>query len=188
MHVEKFSLNIFTCLLVVVVSITMKVHAKQIVMAHRGASGYLPELSNEAIVAAFMMGVDFIEQDVVLTKDDQPLIMHDLYLDGVTDVARRYPGRNRSDSHYYAIDFTLDEVRQLRVTERVQPVSSNTPTYPDRFPIWTSRFGLTTLEEKIQLIQGKDFIFPNLGVTFFKKLIEMKLFGFPELQIRIHRK
>lgn len=157
MHVEKFILNIFTWLLVVIATTMsgVEVHAKQIVMAHRGASGYLPELSNEAIVAAFMMGVDFIEQDVVLTKDDQPLIMHDLYLDGVTDVARRFPGRNRSDSHYYAIDFTLDEVRQLRVTERVQPVSSYTPTYPDRFPIWTSRFGLTTLEEKIQLIQGK---------------------------------
>lgn len=148
------SLRLLFLLVVTLLSLSRSTFGKQIVMAHRGASGYLPELTNEAIVAAFMMGVDFIEQDVVLTKDDKALIMHDLYLDGVTDVARIFPGRNRSDSHYYAIDFTLEEIRQLRVTERVQPVSSNTPVYPDRFPIWTSRFGLTTLEEKIELIKG----------------------------------
>lgn len=141
---------------------------KQLVLAHRGASGYLPELTHEAIVAAFMTtGVDFIEQDVVLTRDDVPIIMHDLYLDGVTNVAQIYPGRNRSDSHYYAIDFTLEEIKQLRVTERVEPDKPQTPTYPNRFPIWKSYFSLSTLEEKIELIQG------NL-----LSIVKLNLFGY----------
>ncbi len=127
---------------------------KQLVLAHRGASGYLPENTDESIVMAFMMGADFIEQDVVLTRDNVPIVIHDLYLDEMTDVARVFPGRNRPDSHYYAIDFTLDEIRRLRVTERFYPNDTSSAQYPLRFPLWKSHFSISTLEERIELIQG----------------------------------
>jgi glycerophosphoryl diester phosphodiesterase len=58
----------------------------QIVIAHRGASGYLPEHSMSAKAMAYAMGVDYIEQDIVMTKDDRLVVLHDRYLDRVTNV------------------------------------------------------------------------------------------------------
>ncbi len=118
----------------------------KIVVAHRGASGYLPEHTLEAKVLAHAQGADYIEQDVVMTRDDALVVLHDLTLDRVTDVAQHFPGRARSDGAFYAIDFTLAELRQLQVTESPQAES--------RFPAGQSRFGIHTLAEEIELIQG----------------------------------
>ena len=49
-------------------------------------------------------------------------VMHDHFLDGITDVATRFPGRARPDGRYYVVDFTLAEVRSLRMTEPFQLV------------------------------------------------------------------
>jgi len=68
---------------------------------------------------AYAMGADFIEQDVVLTKDDIPVVLHDIHLDTVTDVANRFPDRARDDKRFYAIDFSLAEIKQLSVHERI---------------------------------------------------------------------
>jgi glycerophosphoryl diester phosphodiesterase len=125
-----------------------------IVIAHRGASGYLPEHTLEAKVASYLMHADFIEQDVVLTRDNQPLVLHDIYLDEVTNVAQIFPDRKRSDQRYYAIDFTLDEIKKLRATERFHHENSSDQFFPNRFTVWQSSFQLNSLEEEIQLIQG----------------------------------
>ena len=93
-----------------------------LVIAHRGASGYLPEHTLAAVSLAYGMGAHFIEQDVVLTNDDQPVVLHDIHLDAVTDVAERFPNRSRRDGRYYALDFTLAEIRTLRVNERIDPL------------------------------------------------------------------
>jgi len=53
---------------------------KKIVIAHRGASGYLPEHSMEAKAMAYAMQPDFIEQDLVLSKDNIPVVIHDIHL------------------------------------------------------------------------------------------------------------
>lgn len=63
----------------------------KIVIAHRGASGYLPEHTLESKALAYGMGADYLEQDLVMTKDDQLVVMHDHFLDGITDVAERFP-------------------------------------------------------------------------------------------------
>ena len=52
---------------------------KKVVIAHRGASGYLPEHTLEAKAMAFAMNADFIEQDLVLSKDNVPIVIHDIY-------------------------------------------------------------------------------------------------------------
>ncbi len=88
-------------------------HLEKIVIAHRGASGYQPQHSLASKQLAFEMGADYIEQDLVLTKDDRLIVLHDVYLEKVTDVAERYKNRARSDGHYYAIDFTWDEIATL---------------------------------------------------------------------------
>jgi glycerophosphoryl diester phosphodiesterase len=127
---------------------------RPIVIAHRGASGYLPEHSLEAKAMAYAMGADFLEQDVALTKDDVPIVIHDHYLDTVTDVARLYPDRKRSDGRYYAIDFTLAEIRRLTLHERTD-LDTGQQVYPKRFPAAASiPFRIPTLEEEISFIAG----------------------------------
>jgi len=126
---------------------------KPVVIAHRGASGYLPEHTLEAKVLAHAMGADFLEQDVVLTKDNVPIVMHDTQLDTISDVAQRFPDRKRANGRYYALDFTLAEIKQLHANERIN-LKTGRAYYPDRFPLGKSSFQIPTLEEELQLIQG----------------------------------
>ncbi|GAB5453186.1 MAG: glycerophosphodiester phosphodiesterase [Halioglobus sp.] len=130
--------------------------SKPIVIAHRGASGYLPEHTLAAKALAHGMGADFLEQDVVLTKDKVPIVLHDFYLEGTTNVAQIFAGRQREDGHFYAMDFTLDEIRTLAVHERrVKSGGSEfQPAYPDRFPVDIALFRIPTLAEEIELIEG----------------------------------
>ena len=127
----------------------------KLVIAHRGASGYLPEHTLEAKAMAYAQGADFIEQDLVMSKDDHLIVLHDLYLDTVTDVAEVFPGRARSDDRYYVIDFTLAELRQLTVTERFNLADGpRTAVFEQRFPPERSSFRIATFAEEIELIQG----------------------------------
>ncbi|MEM7311532.1 MAG: glycerophosphodiester phosphodiesterase, partial [Planctomycetota bacterium] len=124
-----------------------------LIIAHRGASGYLPEHTLPAVAMAHGLGADYIEQDVVLTKDKHPIVLHDIHLDTVTDVATKFPNRKREDGRYYAIDFELAEIRLLRVNERID-LATGKPVFPGRFPLGKSRFEIPTLAEEIELIQG----------------------------------
>jgi glycerophosphoryl diester phosphodiesterase len=107
---------------------------------------------------AHAMGADFIEQDVVLSRDAVPVILHDVYLESTTDVVQRFPHRARSDGRFYAIDFTLEELRQLRVHERSTRDSQGgeSAVYPNRFPLALDLFRVPTLAEEIDLIAGLD--------------------------------
>ena len=58
---------------------------------------------------AHAMGADFLEQDVVLTKDDVPIVMHDIQLETISDVAQRFPDRKRADGHYYGVEVLFTE-------------------------------------------------------------------------------
>lgn len=129
-----------------------------LVIAHRGASGYLPEHTLAAKALAHGMGADYIEQDVVLTRDGVPIVLHDIHLDTTTDVEQRFPDRARDDGRYYAIDFTLDEIRQLRVHERSERDTGGgeVAVFPDRFPLGPGSFTVPTLAEEIDLIAGLD--------------------------------
>ncbi|MCA9174871.1 MAG: glycerophosphodiester phosphodiesterase [Planctomycetales bacterium] len=130
--------------------------AVPIVIAHRGASGYLPEHTLPAKALAYGMGADFIEQDVVLTRDNVPVVLHDVHLDTVTDVATVFPDRKRKDGRYYALDFDLREIKQLSVHERVNE-KTGAVVYPRRFPLGPAiSLQVPTLAEEIQLIQGMN--------------------------------
>ncbi|HRK34884.1 MAG TPA: glycerophosphodiester phosphodiesterase [Candidatus Hydrogenedentes bacterium] len=118
--------------------------ADPIVIAHRGASGYVPEHTLEAYAAAHAMGADYIEPDVVLTKDAVFICLHDIHLESTTDVEEQFPDRKREDGKWYAADFTLAEIKQLRVHERLS----------NRFPQGKSQFEVPTLAEMIELVQG----------------------------------
>lgn len=88
---------------------------KPLIIAHRGASGYLPEHTLPAYAMAYGIGVDYLEPDVVLSSDGELICLHDITLERVSDVEEIYPERVRADGKWYAIDFTLAELKQLRI-------------------------------------------------------------------------
>ena len=116
----------------------------KIVIAHRGASGYLPEHTLPAYALAHGMGADYIEPDLVMTKDAHLICLHDIYLQATTNVEQVFPDRGRDDGRWYAADFTLAETRRLEAEERLR----------DRFPRGSSRFAVPSFVEMIELVQG----------------------------------
>lgn len=124
---------------------------RPVVIAHRGASGYLPEHTLQAKALAYAMGADYLEQDIVATRDDALIVSHDIHLDRVSDVAERFPGRAREDGRFYARDFDLSEIATLKVHERTD--AKGKPVYPDRFPSQGEPFRIHTLERELQLVE-----------------------------------
>ncbi|UNH24537.1 glycerophosphodiester phosphodiesterase [Moellerella wisconsensis] len=151
-----FTLKTLMASMVLVMSVSAIAQTNsKVVIAHRGASGYLPEHTLPAKAMAYAQGADFLEQDLVMTKDNQLVVLHDHYLDRVTDVTDRFPDRARADGRYYAIDFTLDEIKSLKFTEGFDIVDSKkVQSYPNRFPMGTSDFRVHTFQEEIEFIQG----------------------------------
>ena len=124
-----------------------------LIIAHRGASGYLPEHTLEAAAYAYALGADYIEQDIVLSKDLIPVVMHDIYLDFTTNVKRIFPNRKREDGHWYVKDFELSELKKLNVNERLKSDATE-KAFLNRYPLERGTFKICTLKEQIELIQG----------------------------------
>lgn len=100
--------------------------AKPLVIGHRGASGYLPEHTLEAYRKAIEMGADFIEPDVVVTKDGHLVARHEPNITATTDVAERPEFAKRKttrmvdgvkETGWFVTDFTLAELRTLRAKQ-----------------------------------------------------------------------
>ena len=127
--------------------------AEPLVIAHRGASGILPEHTLEAYKAAIEQGADFIEPDLVLTQDGVMIDRHEPMLDGTTDVASKFPAsrmRTRDvdgvpTTAYFASDFTLAEIKTLRA---VQPRANRPQAYNGLYEI-------PTLDEVIALAKAE---------------------------------
>jgi len=127
----------------------------KLVIAHRGASGYLPEHTLESKALAVAMGADFLEQDVLMTRDDALVVFHDLTLERMTDVESVFPGRARTDGSWYVIDFTLAELQTLRLHEGTHSTrEGERAEYPGRFPPHLGHFRIHTLQEELEFIAG----------------------------------
>lgn len=124
--------------------------ASPLVVAHRGASGYLPEHTLEAYKLAIDMGADFIEPDIVATRDGVLIARHEPMLGGTTDVAdrpefaarkttRKMDGVDTTD--WFASDFTLAEIKQLRARQ----------AFADRDQSHNGKYQIPTLQEVIDL-------------------------------------
>ena len=135
--------------------------AEPLVIAHRGASGYLPEHTMESTTLAFALGADFIEQDVVISKDGVPVVLHDIHLDTVSNVADKFPQRKRDDGRFYALDFTLAELKSLKVHER--STTDGKQIFKNRYQ-GSAEFTIATFEEQIELINQLNRQFgKNIG-------------------------
>lgn len=121
------------------------------VVAHRGLSGVYPEHTLRAYKAAVEAGADFIECDVVPTKDCQLICRHEPELTLTTDASAKFPGMVRSyniDGYnatgIFSFDLTLAEVKTLRAK---QPSAIRDPSF-------NGKFFVPTLEEYIQVAQS----------------------------------
>jgi len=123
-----------------------------VIIAHRGASAYAPEHSLAAVAIAHAQQAHFIEQDVILTRDHVPVVLHDLHLDAVTNVSEVYPEQHRPNEHYYAMDFTFAELQQLNLVERRNHEGEQ--YFPQRFPTGQSQFRIMSLAQQLELILG----------------------------------
>ncbi|MCU0711067.1 MAG: hypothetical protein MUC43_03335 [Pirellula sp.] len=94
------------------------VYGQTKVIAHRGASGYCVEHSEGAKALAHAQRADYIEQDVVLSKDKVFVVSHDLTLNATTNVQEIFSDRARADGKYYVADFTWDELERLELRSR----------------------------------------------------------------------
>ncbi len=97
-----------------------------IVIAHRGASGHRPEHTLAAYALAISMGADYIEPDLVSTKDGVLVARHENEIGTTTDVAEKFPARKTvkvvdgdSMRGWFTEDFTLAELKTLRAKERL---------------------------------------------------------------------
>lgn len=88
-----------------------------------------------------------------MTRDRHLIVLHDIHLDTVTDVADAFPGRARQDGRYHALDFDLAEVRSLRAHERIDPDTGKS-AFPNRFPLGEPGFRLHSFEEELAFIAG----------------------------------
>src|SRR5262252_4836741 len=90
---------------------------RPLIIAHRGASGYRPEETLEAYRLAVEMGADFIEPDLVSTKDGVLIARHENEISGTTDVALKFADRKATKTvdgqaitGWFTEDFTLAEI------------------------------------------------------------------------------
>jgi glycerophosphoryl diester phosphodiesterase len=129
--------------------------AAPLVIAHRGASGYRPEHTLEAYQLAIEMGADYIEPDLVATRDGHLVARHEPDISQTTDVASRTEFADRKRTvwidgvetiGWFTVDFTLAELRSLRA---VQP-------RPDRSKEFDGQFLVPTLAEIIALAQRES--------------------------------
>jgi glycerophosphoryl diester phosphodiesterase len=128
---------------------------RSLVVGHRGASGYLPEHTLESYKLAIEQGADFIEPDVVATKDGVLIARHEPMLGGTTDVGekpefasrkttRKVDGVDTTD--WFASDFTLAEIKTLRAKQSM----------PDRDQSKNGQFSIPTLQEVIDLAKAES--------------------------------
>jgi glycerophosphoryl diester phosphodiesterase len=128
---------------------------RPLVIGHRGAHGYLPAHTLEGYSLAIELGADFIEPDLVSTKDGHLIARHEPNMVATTDVATRpeFASRRRTavidgaaDEGFFASDFTLDEIKRLRAVQ----------DFAERPQQFNGKFEIPTLEEVIALAKRKS--------------------------------
>ena len=130
------------------------ISSRPIIIGHRGAPGYLPEHTLEAYALAVELGADFIEPDLVVTKDGYLIARHEPNIINTTDVAdhSEFASRKRTviidgaaEEGYFASDFTLSEIKTIHAKQ-------SSAERPQQF---NGKFEIATFEEIIALAKRK---------------------------------
>ena len=137
---------------------TIEQFTAPIIIGHRGASGYRPEHTLAAYELAIDLGADYIEPDLVATKDGVLIARHENEISETTDIAKHPEFALRqttkiidgeSKTGWFTEDFTLAELKTLRAKERIPQVRSQNTNYDGLFEI-------PTLQEIINLAKNKS--------------------------------
>ena len=132
--------------------------ADPLIIAHRGASGERPEHTLASYERAIDQGADYIEPDLVLTRDGVLVARHENEIGGTTDVADHPEFADRKTSKtidgiemsgWFTEDFTLAELRTLRARERLPDLRTANKRFDGLYPI-------PTFEEIVQLVRAKE--------------------------------
>eukprot|EP00548_Thalassiothrix_antarctica_P009352 CAMPEP_0194159804 /NCGR_PEP_ID=MMETSP0152-20130528/78039_1 /TAXON_ID=1049557 /ORGANISM="Thalassiothrix antarctica, Strain L6-D1" /LENGTH=510 /DNA_ID=CAMNT_0038869421 /DNA_START=257 /DNA_END=1785 /DNA_ORIENTATION=- len=129
----------------------------KVIIGHRGAPFHLPEHTIASYRLALELGVDYIEPDLVSTKDGRLVASHSLDLNDTTNVADVFPisrsdtkERNNNRTGYWISDFTLKEIKTLRVRQRYGYGKNGDTNF--RTTLYDDVFTIPTLEEIINLL------------------------------------
>ncbi|XP_026324714.1 glycerophosphodiester phosphodiesterase GDPD6-like [Hyposmocoma kahamanoa] len=150
------------------------------VIAHRGASGYVPEHTLGAYALAITMGADYVEPDLVMTKDGHLIARHDSELSETTDVShvtefalrkRTQTIDNQELTGWFTEDFTLAEIKTLRCKERIPNIRPGNARMNGSFTV-------PTFQEIIDLVKNMEAsqhrqigLYPEIKhSTHFKRL------------------
>jgi glycerophosphoryl diester phosphodiesterase len=151
---------------------------KPLVFGHRGASGYRPENTLEAFELAISQGADGVECDLVPTKDGQLIIRHENWLNGTTNVASlaKFQGTESTgysdgltETGWFSEDYNLEELSELRATERVPDIRPGSAKFDGQFRI-------PTIDDLLacSFMNGKTLVIEiKHGMHFMKNGINM---------------
>jgi glycerophosphoryl diester phosphodiesterase len=153
---------------------------RPIVVGHRGASGYRPEHTLASYELAARMGADFIEPDLVSTKDHVLVTRHENEISGTTDVAGRpeFADRRttktvdgRAITGWFTEDFTLAELKSLRAAERLPGVRQENTLYNGRYEIPTFTEVLELRERLSRELRRTIGVYPETKhSTYFRSI------------------
>lgn len=142
-----------------------------LIIAHRGASGHLPEHTLAAYTLAVFQGADVIEPDLVMSRDGELVARHDNRLELTTNVAElpQFADRQRSNrvdgellQGWFSEDFTLAELGQLRARERIPRVRPVNAGFDDQFGV-PSLAAIIELVQSLQRLTGRAIgLYPEL--------------------------
>lgn len=125
-----------------------------IIIGHRGAPGHTPEHTLRSYKIALDMGADYIEPDLVMTKDGVLIVRHENEISETTNVAEVFPKRQATKTidgevktGWFTEDFTLAEIKRLRVRERL-PFRSQSENGRYEISTFEEILGFLKLEEK----------------------------------------
>jgi glycerophosphoryl diester phosphodiesterase len=131
-----------------------------LIIGHRGASGYVPEHTLASYFIAIQQGADFVEPDLVSTRDGALVARHENEIGGTTDVATHPEFADRRTTRsidgvsiegWFSEDFTLAELKTLRARERIAQLRPANARFDGHFEI-------PTLDEILDLVHGADVV------------------------------
>lgn len=153
---------------------------KPLIIAHRGASGYVPEHTLGSYALAITMGADYVEPDLVMTSDGHMVARHDNVLTHTTDVSQHpeFASRNTTKSvdgqeihGWFTEDFTLAELKTLRAIERMPDIRPGNARMDLAYEIPTLQ-DILNLVKSLQISQRRAIgVYPEIKhSTYFERL------------------
>ena len=153
--------------------------AQPLIIGHRGASGYRPEHTLASYELAARMGADYVEPDLVSTKDGVLVARHEPEIGGTTDVADHTEFASRRTTKlldgvpttgWFTEDFTLRELKTLRAKERLPQVRQHNTIFDGRYQIPTFQEVIDLVKRLSHELHREIGIYPETKhPTFFRK-------------------